>query len=222
MAVQDGEVPPEVLVDEKEFALHKLDSLSLLIYCFLLTLTVLTIWLFKQRRIRYLHETGNIFFDTSYFENSCYSANTYCTSGLALFYGLIIGAIVRYGINGFGDLSKIKVKPVNSLEVKNITGPPDFLWLEISAIHNQPAVSHLLNKTLAYSFKGEVRDADNPIDQKATFDPEIFFNILLPPIIFNAGYSMKKRFFFRNIGAILTFVSKKTKYLRTCTYYFMA
>ena len=60
MAVQDGEVPPEVLVDEKEFALHKLDSLSLLIYCFLLTLTVLTIWLFKQRRIRYLHETGNI------------------------------------------------------------------------------------------------------------------------------------------------------------------
>ena len=126
---------------------------------------------------------------------------------MALFYGLIIGAIVRYGINGFGDLSKIKVKPVNSLEVKNITGPPDFLWLEISAIHNQPAVSHLLNKTLAYSFKGEVRDADNPIDQKATFDPEIFFNILLPPIIFHAGYSMKKRFFFRNIGAILTFVS---------------
>ena len=62
MAVQDGEVPPEVLVDEKEFALHKLDSLSLLIYCFLLTLTVLTIWLFKQRRIRYLHETGNILF----------------------------------------------------------------------------------------------------------------------------------------------------------------
>ena len=59
MAVQDGEIPPEVLVDEKEFALHKLDSLSLLIYCFLLTLTVLTIWLFKQRRIRYLHETGN-------------------------------------------------------------------------------------------------------------------------------------------------------------------
>lgn len=32
----------------------------------------------------------------------------------------------------------------------------------------------------------------NEIDLKATFDPEIFFNIILPPIIFHAGYCLKR------------------------------
>ena len=59
MLVKDrDDLPTEVRLDEKEFTLHKLDSLSLLLYTFLLTLTVLTIWMFKHRRIRYLHETG--------------------------------------------------------------------------------------------------------------------------------------------------------------------
>ncbi len=71
LIVEDA-IPPELRIDEKESELHRLDSLSLLLYTFLLTLTVLTVWLFKHRRIRYLHETG-----------------------LAIIYGLVVGELLN-------------------------------------------------------------------------------------------------------------------------------
>ena len=74
LSIRDSdEIPPELKIDEKESQLHRLDSLSLLLYTFLLTVTVLTIWMFKHRRVRYLHETG-----------------------LAIIYGFIIGKIVDF------------------------------------------------------------------------------------------------------------------------------
>lgn len=59
----------DIELDAKANLMHRIDSLNLLVYTFLLTLTVLTIWLFKHHRVSWLHETGlaviygNFFFE---------------------------------------------------------------------------------------------------------------------------------------------------------------
>uniref|UniRef100_A0A8C9TR15 Sodium/hydrogen exchanger n=1 Tax=Scleropages formosus TaxID=113540 RepID=A0A8C9TR15_SCLFO len=41
--------------------------------------------------------------------------------------------------------------------------------------------------------------------EKLSFNPEIFFNLFLPPIIFHGAYSLNQRLFFNKIGSVLTF-----------------
>src|SRR3954452_746358 len=43
------------------------------------------------------------------------------------------------------------------------------------------------------------------IQALVSFDYQIFFNLLLPPIILASGYELHQANFFRNIGTILTF-----------------
>lgn len=171
----------DIELDAKANRLHQIDSLNLLLYTFLLTLTVLTIWLFKHRRVSWLHETG-----------------------LAVIYGLIVGAIIRYA----GTTTPVIHLPVDPEPDSkyNLSLPPDTLWLQFPGKLTPPNADPVQNKTYAYTFRGPVvKFEENQMDFKATFDPEIFFNIILPPIIFHAGYSLKRKYFFRNLGAILTF-----------------
>lgn len=49
-----------------------------------------------------------------------------------------------------------------------------------------------------------VRTPDQ-VSSLITFDQELFFVYLLPPIIFASGYNMKRRMFFKNFGSILAF-----------------
>uniref|UniRef100_A0A452QEI7 Sodium/hydrogen exchanger n=1 Tax=Ursus americanus TaxID=9643 RepID=A0A452QEI7_URSAM len=74
----------EEIVSEKASERVRQDSANLLIFILLLTLTILTIWLFKHRRARFLHETG-----------------------LAMIYGLLVGLVLRYGIHVPSDVNNV-------------------------------------------------------------------------------------------------------------------
>lgn len=179
VAVCRASAPMDIKMDEKAHSIHRVDTVNILVYTFLLILTVCIIWLFKRRRARFLHETG-----------------------LAIIFGLIVGAIVRYASEET-EMSHVRVVPIQGSNYSDAV-PPDnvFVMLEVA----KSDIGHKENKTYAYTFQGEVTDVESKkLNQKATFDPEIFFNIILPPIIFNAGYSLKRKFFFRNLGTIMTY-----------------
>ena len=155
---------------------HIVDSTNLLIFTFLLILVIVTIWVFKHKRIPYVHETG-----------------------LAIIYGAVFGIIIRYGFKQ-AQKKPLYMEAAN-LSLINIKDLPESVYLTVPN-HSQIFVYSYKNPIRKYS--GEAANSQD-YEEKATFDPEIFFNLLLPPIIFHAGYSMKKKHFFKNFGAILMF-----------------
>ncbi|KAF1665106.1 Sodium/hydrogen exchanger 9, partial [Aptenodytes patagonicus] len=163
------ELKKYVSVKDEDRFYHQ-GAVELLVFNFLLILTILTIWLFKNHRFRFLHETGG-----------------------AMLYGLVMGLIIRYATKA-SDFESGTV-----YECEKLTSGPSTLLINIT------------NQVYEYQYKREISHHNvnghqgNAMLQKMTFDPSIFFNILLPPIIFHAGYSLKKRHFFRNLGSILTY-----------------
>uniref|UniRef100_A0A8C9VAQ5 Sodium/hydrogen exchanger n=1 Tax=Scleropages formosus TaxID=113540 RepID=A0A8C9VAQ5_SCLFO len=166
---EDGGMMDDIVTEKQAEESHRQDSANLLVFIALLTLTILTIWLFKHRRFRFLHETG-----------------------LAMIYGLLVGVVLRYGIHVPRDINNMTLSCL-------VNASPATLLVNVSG------------KFYEYTLKGEISAneisevQDNEMLRKVTFDPEVFFNILLPPIIFHAGYSLKRRHFFRNLGSILAY-----------------
>ncbi|KAK8762997.1 hypothetical protein V5799_034395 [Amblyomma americanum] len=121
-------------MDEKAHSIHRVDTVNILVYTFLLILTVCIIWLFKRRRARFLHETG-----------------------LAIIFGLIVGAIVRYASEET-ELSHVRVLPMQGSNYSDAV-PPDnvFVLLEIA----KTDLGRKENKTYAYTFQGEVTDVES-------------------------------------------------------------
>jgi sodium/hydrogen exchanger-like protein 6/7 len=64
------------------------------------------------------------------------------------------------------------------------------------------ANSHIAGMTVGLILR--VSNGDS-IQNLVSFDYQIFFNLLLPPIILASGYELHQANFFRNIGTILTF-----------------
>ncbi|XP_014733368.1 PREDICTED: sodium/hydrogen exchanger 9 isoform X2 [Sturnus vulgaris] len=110
-----------------------------------------------------------------------------------MLYGLVMGLIIRY-VTKSSDVESGTV-----YECEKLKSGPSTLLINIT------------NQVYEYQYKREISHHNvnghqgNAMLQKMTFDPSIFFNILLPPIIFHAGYSLKKRHFFRNLGSILAY-----------------
>lgn len=77
--------------------------------------------------------------------------------------GLIVGAIIRYGLKSSNKIEHLQVKPV---ETYNLSIPPDSLWFEV---RSDPNTTTGKNKTFAYSFKGEILKQDNEIDKKVCY-----------------------------------------------------
>ncbi|XP_030071917.1 sodium/hydrogen exchanger 9 isoform X2 [Microcaecilia unicolor] len=154
--------------DAKQF--YHQGALELLVFNFLLILTILTIWLFKNHRFRFLHETGG-----------------------AMVYGLVMGLIIRYAT------IPLDLDNGTAYSCERLQSNPSTLLVNITDHVYEYQYQREISQQNVNSHHSDV------MLQKMTFDSEVFFNVLLPPVIFHAGYSLKKRHFFRNLGSILMY-----------------
>jgi NhaP-type Na+/H+ or K+/H+ antiporter len=82
-------------------------------------------------------------------------------------------------------------------------------FLAENIIHKyHPAIGHhtgvIIVIGIVFSFSYYKGHGETPTDfEQWQFRPNVFFNMILPPIVFNSGYNMRQRKFFENLGNVM-------------------
>ena len=109
-------------------AIHEEDAGILLVFVILLTCVVITIWALKKKSVRFLHETG-----------------------LALIYGLIIGAIIRYATPKSSDDNQKN----DVIDCDNLTKPDEVILIKIN--QSELRVKYFEKKFISYRMGRKTR-----------------------------------------------------------------
>ncbi|KAK9527682.1 hypothetical protein VZT92_014222 [Zoarces viviparus] len=125
-------------------------------------LTILSVWKLKQFKYRLVTETGG-----------------------AMFYGMLVGLMVRCLSFDWGDNKETVCTCVG------LNSTPLLLTINITSHFKHVGVNH--------------RCPPVSTPHTETFDPEVLFNLFLPPIIFHGAYTLNQKRFIGNLGSVLTF-----------------
>ena len=205
----------DLKIDEKRQEIHKTDSVNLLIYTCLLCLTIFTLWAFKhKRRLGCLHESGLAVIYGLIIGMIIRFAGTPTE----------IAHLMVHPVDHF-DKSLVLQSPKDSFDSYNWSKSnskvvkaesiPDTLIIAYNFSPDPPEPNgfakptrstkgvassnlKLFSYNLGEEYERNEHD-ESEVQHSATFSAEIFFYVLLPPIIFNAGYSMKRKAFFNNM-----------------------
>ncbi|KHJ99892.1 hypothetical protein OESDEN_00077 [Oesophagostomum dentatum] len=152
--------------------IHRLDSIILLTYISVLVVIVLTSWLFKHYRFMFVHETG-----------------------LTLFYGLLIGFVIRYFDIG---LLQSQTLDVVLKEPRVVEEPPDYLRLEVKT-EEVPVSFHY--ELMEGFYADKKKHNEQKIEQKILSYYSFRAMMFVFTKIFGMGFTFQELLFF---GAVIS------------------
>uniref|UniRef100_A0A3Q2FXK7 Solute carrier family 9 member A9 n=1 Tax=Cyprinodon variegatus TaxID=28743 RepID=A0A3Q2FXK7_CYPVA len=149
-------------------------------------ITILTVWRLKQFKYRVINETGASIWN--------------------LFAGVFLGLAVKYlWLDGEEHLENM----ADVCSCHGLNSTPRVIMVNTSSQgHCYARIRKMGQRCSQLSSTHTVTMAiyfDLQRRCKATLDPEVLFNLFLPPIIFFGAYTLNQRRFIDNLGSVLTY-----------------